>query len=127
MSDPIELPLDAEDRLADPPLVDSLHYERDPGGFSITFVPSAGEDPTHSVFIRTNSSEGKRVTALLHGIQQLVGDGVERVTHSGGGDYTLRLESGKVLSLSEESANESWASDVFNRLKQIADIARNRV
>jgi hypothetical protein len=123
MSDPMDLPLNSEDRLADPPLVDSLHYERDADGFSIIFVPSIGDDLTRSVFVPRDSTEGRLVSAYLYRIQQLIGNRVEKVVHSGGGDYTLRLATGQILRLCDEASNESWAPEVFNRLKQIADAA----
>jgi hypothetical protein len=123
MSDPIELNLDDEDRLAELPLVDSLHYEDGIGGISITFVPSTGDNATRTVFVRTDSAEGKRVSAFLYAIQQLLGQRVERVTHSGGGDYALRLASGTVLNLSDNSTVGNWAPDVFDRLKQVAETA----
>jgi hypothetical protein len=120
MSDPIDLPLDDDDRLAEPPLVDSLHYERGADGFSITFVPSVGDEPTRSIFIPRDSVEGRRVTTYFYRIQELVGNRVERVVHSGGGDYTLRLANGESRRLSGEAPDASWASEVFDRLKQIA-------
>ena len=123
MSDPIDLPLDEHDRLADPPLVDSLHYERDADGFSITFVPSIGEDPTRSIFVPRDSVEGRLVATYLYRIQQLIGNRVEKVVHGGGGNYTLRLSTGQTLRLSDEASNESWAPEVFDRLKQVAAAA----
>jgi hypothetical protein len=123
MVDPIDLPLDNDDPLVAPPLVDSLHYEREADGFSITFVPSIGDDATQTVFVPRDSPEGGRVSAFIYRIQQLIGNRVERVVHSGGGNYSLRLASGDVLRLSDEAPDEQWAPEVFNRLKQIADVA----
>jgi hypothetical protein len=121
MSDPIDLPIDDDDRLAALPLVDSLHYERGADGFAITFVPSVGEDATRSVFIPRDSTEGRRVTTCFYRIQELIGDRVERVVHGGGGDYTLRLANGEFRRLCDEALDAHWASEAFDRLKQIAD------
>jgi hypothetical protein len=123
MSDTIDLPLDDDDRLAEPPLVDSLHYERDADGFSIIFVPSIGEDLKRSVFVPRDSVEGRLVATYLYRVQQLIGHRVEKIVHSGGGNYTFRLANGQSLRLSDEAPDESWAPEVFNRLKQIADAA----
>jgi hypothetical protein len=123
MTDPIELPLDDDDRLAEPPLIDSLHYERDADGFSITFVPSQGRDPTRCVFIPRDSAEGRLVAAYLYRVQGLVGSHVLRVVHGGGGDYTLHLPDCTTLKLSEEKWDQGWAPEVFDRLKQIASVA----
>ncbi len=78
MSNPIDLPLDDDDRLAEPPLVDSLHYEREVDGFSIIFVPSVGEDPTHTIFIPRESPEGRQISAYLYRIQQLIGNRIRK-------------------------------------------------
>lgn len=120
MADPIELPLDENDRLADPPLLDSLHYERSADGFSVTFVPSVGNEATHSLFIPRDSVEGRQVSAYLYRVEDLVGSRVAKVVHRGGGDYTLHLVGGKVTTLSE---NAAWAAEVFDRLKQTASVA----
>ncbi|HEX4125313.1 MAG TPA: hypothetical protein VHY37_11350 [Tepidisphaeraceae bacterium] len=123
MVDPIEMPLDDDDPLAEPPLVDSLHYEREADGFSITFVPSNSVDATQTVFVPRDSPEGAQVSAYLYRIQQLIGNRIERVVHSGGGNYSLKLASGDVLRLSDGVPDEQWAQEVFDRLKQIADVA----
>src|SRR5438876_783784 len=123
MADPIHLPLDDDDRLADPPLVDSLHYERDADGFSITFVPSISEEPTRFVFIPRDSPEGRQVAAYLYRVQQLIGSHLEKVVHRGGGDYTFRIAGGATWSLSDQAANKTWVPEVFDRLKQTAQVA----
>jgi hypothetical protein len=123
MSDSINLSLDDDNRVAGPPLVDSLHYERDADEFSIIFVPSVGEDPTRSVFVPRDSAEGRLIATYLYRIRQLIGDRVERIVHGGGGNYTLRLATSQTLRLSDERPNESWAPEVSDRLKQIAEAA----
>ena len=123
MTAPIDLPLHDDGRLSEPPLVDSLHYERDADGFSITFVPSVGEDPTRFVFVARDSAEGRQVAAYLYRVQQLIGERVDRVVHGGGGNYSLRLAGGESLQLSDEAPGEQWVPEVFDRLKQIAAVA----
>jgi hypothetical protein len=123
MTDSIDLPLGNDDRLAEPPLLDSLHYEAEPDGFSIIFVPSMGEDATRSVFVPRDSTEGRRISALLYRIEPLIGDRLQKVVHGGGGDYSLRLAGGKLVRLSDEAPNGHWAPEVFDRLKQIANAA----
>lgn len=123
MADPIDTSLEDDDRLAEPPLVDSLHYERDADGFSITFIPSIGEDNTRSVFVARDSVDGRQVSAYVYRIQQLIGNRLEKVVHGGGGNYTLRLANGEILRISDEALDEQWAPEVFNRLKQIAEVA----
>lgn len=123
MADPLDLQIDARDRLYDPPLIDALHYERDPDGFSVTFVPSVGDDPTRHVFVRRDSAEGRQIAAYLYRIQDLIGKHVRRLTHSGGGDYVLHLADGQTLSLSDERPDEQWAPEVTDRISQIASVA----
>jgi hypothetical protein len=120
MTDPIELPLDDEDRLADPPLLDLLHYEESSSGYSVTFVPSCDDDPTHFVLICLDSVDGKQVSAYLDRIAELVGGRVTKVIHAGGGDYTLHLADGRITALSDGHA---WTMEVFDRLKQVANVA----
>jgi hypothetical protein len=123
MTNPIDPPLDDDDRLAEPPLVDLLHYERGTDGFSVTFVPSTGDEATRFVFVPRDSVEGRQIAAYLYRVQQLIGNRIEKVVHAGGGDYTLSLGGGAVLRLSDEACDEQWAPEVFDHVKQIAVVA----
>ncbi len=80
MSDPIQLPLDEDDRLAEPPLLDYFHEEPAAGGgYAITFVPrdTVSPLPTECVHIRksarTQKSDAHRVSIFLQRIEQLLG------------------------------------------------------
>jgi hypothetical protein len=121
MPDPIELPLD-DDRLAEPPLVDSLHYDQDADGFSMIFVPSTGDEEKQAVFVQRDSPEGRMIAAYLYRIQDLIEHRVQRVVHRGGGDYTFQIAGGGTLALSDEGDSQTWAPEVFDRLKQIAEV-----
>ncbi len=123
MAEAIKLTLDVDDRLAEPPLLDALHYEPEVDGFSITFVPSFGDDPTLHVFVRRESTEGRQVAAYLYRIQQLIHHRVEKVVHRGGGDYSLRLPDGTTMSFGDQTFDQNWVPEVFDRLKQTAEVA----
>jgi len=63
------------------------------------------------------------ISAYLYRIQALIGHRIQRVVHRGGGDYTLQLADCDALALSDEGDAQTWAPEVFDRLKQIAEVA----
>jgi hypothetical protein len=121
MSDPIDLPLDADDRLADPPLLDLFREDADEGVYVATFVPSddLSPEPTLSVRVDKESVEGRRIGASLDGISEICGSRLTLASHLGGGNYTIRLTDGRTASL--DTFDNSL--ELFDRLKQIAQDA----
>jgi hypothetical protein len=123
MSDPIEISLDDADRLAEPPLVDFLSDEPEDIHYHITFVPSdeVSVEPTESVTIIKQSSDGARITALLGDVSALCGAKLTRVSHGGGASYTLHLDDMRIVTLAD--LKNGTSIQVFDRLKQIAETA----
>jgi hypothetical protein len=127
MSDPIDLPLDSDDRLYDPPLVDSIYFDERKRGFAILFMPS--DDVSSSlkefVFIGEASEDYPRVSSFWQRIGELLSPGgqVERVVHCGGGNFIFHFadESYRELATLPDEAGRTEISD---RLKQIADAAQ---
>ena len=125
MSQPIDLPLDHDDRLAEPPLVDLLSYDARRGAWVVTFVPSddVSAEATEVVTVPQGTPEFRRISALLGRVAEAMAPGrrIEKVVHSGGGSYTVWLANGESLELAEASG--AIAHEVFDRIKQIADTA----
>jgi len=90
MPDPIELPLDAQDRLYDLPWVD--HAVRTADGFEIDFIPAddVSQDEKCSIRVPLDSFEGRRIAARFDQLEALTGRAkLHRITHGGGGDFSL--------------------------------------
>ncbi len=113
------------DLLIEPPLIDSLHYERDADGFSIALIPSSGEEATQTLFIPRDSSEGRNIAARLYRIQHLIGNRLEKITHLGGSDYTLRLAGGASQQISLDTPVQGSIPEVLHEFKQIAMTAES--
>lgn len=126
MSDAIDLPLDDDDRLYDPPLVDGLFFDERRRALVVTFVPSdeVSDSPTEVAVIGEGTPEFDRVMAFLNQVSALLTptDRVVRVVHAGGGNYALHTTSGAVVELADDAPNPSTL-EASDRLKQIADAA----
>jgi hypothetical protein len=125
LSEYIELPLDEHDRLADTPLLDSLRYESSPGGFSISFIPSneVSSEEKELIFVRGDSVEGRLLAPLYRRLQRLLQASVDRVIHSGGGNYTFIFSDGASRQLDDSTFNPKTAQWLFDTLKHMAHIA----
>lgn len=125
MSMPIEMPLDDDDRLADPPLLDSFHFEPGPEGFSVIFVPSDGvsSELKESIFLRADSVEGRLMAPLVQKIQRIIQSPVERIIHSGGGNYTFLLPNSVTRQLDDGVLSQHAVLQLFDVLKHMAQIA----
>ncbi|HSI35289.1 MAG: hypothetical protein ACAI43_21240 [Phycisphaerae bacterium] len=123
MSDPIDLPIDSEDRLYDPPLVDCAYRDPQRRGFAITFVPSddVSSAATEFVLVPDPSPEFTQIEALWAHVAQLLNPSaaLDRVVHGGGGDYSILLTDRSRLNL----ADSDNAAEISDRLKRIADLA----
>ena len=120
MTDPIKIPLDDDDRLADPPLLDLFREEPESDCYIATLVPSDdfSAEPTLPVRISKQSVEGRRIAILLARISAICGAALVLASHLGGGDYTLHLADGRIVTL--DGLTNSASVELFDRLKQIA-------
>jgi hypothetical protein len=120
MSNPIQLPLNGDDRLAEPPLLDLLNNDAAVASYAITFIPpdDLSHAPTENVSVDKKQPEGQRITALLARIGDLCNGPLEMIAHLGGGNYTIHLRNGTNITLDDLEGSKSV--EVFDRLKQIA-------
>jgi hypothetical protein len=126
MTDPIPLPLDDDDRLYEPPLVDSVRYDTGQQIYVIQFVPSddVSSDPAEMVVLAKEQKEFHRVDVLFGEIVRLMGGkAISHIVHAGGGSYTIHFSDGTHAELSDESSNET-VQEISDRLKQIAESAQ---
>ena len=124
MSEPINLPINADD-LYDPPLVDCIYIDQQKKGFAVTFVPSddASSALKEFVFIVETAPDHARVLTFWSRIQELIGGRIERIVHAGGGNYTIHFTDGSNKELAAIDDSEQ-AVEISDRLKQIADAAQ---
>ncbi len=122
---PIDLPLDDGDRLADPPLIDSFRIESSPVGFSIIFIPSdeVSSEEKESIFVRTDSTEGRLLLPLIQRMERVFKRPVGRILHSGGGNYTLTFADGTSLEIDDGSLDNKATQRLFDILKHMAQVA----
>lgn len=127
MSDGNDLPVDLDERLYEPPLVDLIYHDEQRQGFSITFVPSddASPAPTELVFVADDSPDYRRILTFWNRIQELTqgAEGIARIIHGGGGGYTFHFADGSHRAIADKAAFHD-AGEISDRLKQIADAAQ---
>ncbi len=123
MSDPI----DSDDRLYDPPLVDCIYFDLQRRGCAVTFVPSddASTAMTEFILIGEMSPDYTRIRTFWTRIEELLESQVklDRIIHAGGGDYTIHFTNGSTVELSAV-ADAGRSAEISDRLKQIADAAQ---
>jgi hypothetical protein len=127
MSQSIDLPLDDDDRLYEPPLVDSIRHDDERRGYVVQFVPSddISSEPTERIMLSEGDPEFHRMDVLFGEIGRLMGGDkiISRILHAGGGNYTIHFSEGTHTELANESPS-NVVHEVSDRLKQIADSAQ---
>jgi hypothetical protein len=125
MSDVIDLPLDDDDRLVEPPLLDLLYHDEAQDAYVVTFVPTdeVSQEATEVVRIRRDFPEYRRVDGFFKRVEELVGGGrrIVRIVHQGGGNFAFHFLDGSAIEMADR-ANEV-SQEASDRLKQIADAA----
>lgn len=123
MTDSTDLPVDPQDRLYEPPLVDQLSREAD--CFAIGFVPEDWVSAEEKCFVRVSAatSEGNRILTLISQIEERWGKGkIHRIVHGGGGDYTLSSADNDACAL--QDLEHKAAGEIADRLHQIAQASQ---
>ena len=119
MSDSANSPIDRDDDLFDPPLVDSIYFDDQKGAFSITFVPSddASTAMKESILISKSSPDYARVMTFWNRIQELTTaqSSIARIVHGGGGAYTFHFENGVAQELTATTDGKA-AVEIADRL-----------
>lgn len=127
MADAIPLPIDGDEHLVEPPIIDFLH--RDPARrvYVVTFVPEddVSRAETEVVEISENSYDGRRMVWQLEALARLwlPAARIERIAHSGGGDFEFHFEGGKIRSLSADSPNPDVTFQAYGCLQDMAKTA----
>ncbi|HLX62689.1 MAG TPA: hypothetical protein VKX17_15530 [Planctomycetota bacterium] len=121
------LPLEDEAHLVEPPIVDFLHHHPARRAYVVTFVPedSVSHAETEVVEIPDASGDGLRIKLQLDKLARLLNSRtrIERLTHSGGGNFEIRFEGGKTKSLSTSPSPDATFG-VYSSLQDIAMTAQ---
>ena len=97
MSEVIELSIDDDSgHLVEPPIVDSLVRDDGRAEWIVGFVPeeSVSKREKERVVLPYSSSDGRRVRLRVERLERLLGAKIDRIFHSGGGDFTFHTASG---------------------------------
>src|SRR5947207_5705284 len=104
MAEATPLPIEGDEHLVEPPIIDLLRRDTSFGVYVVTFVPEddVSQAETEMVEIPEGSPDGQRITWQLEDLAELWKPSarIERIVHSGGGDFTIHFEGGKIRSLS---------------------------
>lgn len=124
MNKSIPLPIEGYDHLVDPPIVDFLHHDLVRHAYVVTFVPddTVSHSETEVVEIPEYSSDGRRVAWQLEALANLWKPAlrIERIVHSGGGDFEFHFEGGKVRRLSADDRGPGFALQAYHCLTDMA-------
>jgi hypothetical protein len=127
MSDAVELPLNEDDQhIVDPPIIDFLHFDSARDAFAITFVPDDIVSPREKemIMVPRQSEDGRRVQLRLRELARIIGQPVDRVFHSGGGNFGFNLRDGSRYELRENAPSAAASQDIYVQLQDLGMIAQ---
>ena len=128
MKNVIPLPIDDDDNLVEPPIVDFLYHDPDRHAFIVTFVPedSVSASEKEGAEIPDRGSDGLRIGRQLKMLAQRLNCSkpIERIMHGGGGDFEFRLKGGEIIKLSGDSPDGHASMSAYGILQDIAMIAQ---
>jgi hypothetical protein len=126
MSDPIDIPLDGDAPLVDPPIVDHLYLNEDDDRYIITFIPQdrISRREKEMVVIPRDSEDGRRVALRLSELAKILGSPVVRLVHAGAGNFEFSLAGGKQVQLADQSGSSSTSQAVYDQLQDLGMIAQ---
>lgn len=126
MPEAIPLPLEPGVHLVEPPIVDFLYFDSAHNSYRVTFIPddqtSASEK--EDVEIKADTHEGFRIKWQLEALARLFGcNGIDRISHLGGGEFEFHVDHGKVVTLSGATPNSFTTANAHRSLQDIATTA----
>ncbi len=126
MSNIIEIDLDNPGHLFDPPFVDSLFRDVHHNAWTITFIPedSVSRREKELVTIAENSMDGQRISLRMRRVSKLMGFKVDRIVHSGGGNFSLLSSTGQAQDLADPKGSGELSMNIFQELADISMTAQ---
>lgn len=127
MTNAIPFSLDAEgDHLVEPPIVDAMNIDRTRGAWVVTFVPedSVSSREKETVTIPIASADGRRISLRLARLNTLLGMTIERLVHSGDGNFAFHSVDGRVLELAGPHGHVDLSMRSYVELSDIAMTAQ---
>jgi len=124
MAEAIPLQLDPKAHLVEPPIVDFVYLDPTRRAYVVTFVPEdrvSGAE-TEVVVVPENSSDGRRIALQLGWLASLWNQvaPIERIVHSGGGDFEFQFKGAPSRSLSDLCPSPEATHDAYRFLQDIA-------
>jgi len=124
MAKVIPLPIEGDKHLVEPPIIDFLHRDPVRRVYIVTFVSEdeVSRAETEVVEIAENSYDGRRLGWQLEALAQLWKPvlQIERIAHSGGGDFAFHFEGGKIRSLSTDSPSSDVTFQAYGCLQDMS-------
>ena len=124
MAKAIPLPVEGDDHLVEPPIIDFLHHDPVRHMYVVTFVPhdDVSRAETEVVEIPEDSDDGHTIAWQLEVLASLWGPSlrIQRIAHSGGGDFEFHLEDGTTRSLSADSQSSDVTFQAYGCLRYMS-------
>ena len=127
MVNTIDLPMNSDGgHLVDPPIVDSLHRDEIHDAWIVSFVPeeSISMREKEQVVVPFASSDGRRIRIGVQRIETFLGQPVDRVFHTGDGNFAFQTRQGKCVELSDAQGHLDWSLKAYIALQDIAMTAQ---
>lgn len=127
MSDHIQIPMENEEFPVEPPIVDLLYLNAKLDSYVVTFIPAdiASRQEKEVVKIQRESEDGRRVQLRVQAIEKVIGLGkIDRIFHSGDGDFGFVMNDGSQWSLSNPASDNSKSQDIYVQLQDLGMIAQ---
>jgi hypothetical protein len=128
VSDAIEIPLEGDDPLVEPPIVDFFYPDPVRRAYVINFVPEdrVSRSQTEVAEVSESGLEGRRIALQLDRLASLLGLAVpiEKIVFGGGGEFDLHFEGKVSRSLPADSPNPHVTHEAYRCLQDIAMTAQ---
>ena len=117
-----------DEHIVDPPIVDHLYVEPQNHRFVVTFIPEdvVSKECKEIVEIDPGSDDGRRVTLWLDQLGKLLGFAgpVQKLFHSGGGDFGFYGPGGAEASLSDSKLGPAVSQQAYVALQDLGQTAQ---
>lgn len=122
----IDIDLDDPGRLIDLPIVDALYFDKPHNAWAVTFLPedSVSSREKEIVTIAANSADGQRIALRLRRVSNAIGFPIERLIHSGGGNFTFAAVDGRTRELADGNGSADLAMRIYVELADISMTAQ---
>jgi hypothetical protein len=122
----LSLPVENRGHLVEPPIVDSLAWDEQRRAWVVSFVPEerVSRRQKELVVIPAASADAQRIRLRMQRLESLLGTRIERLFHSGDGNFTFHTRDGHPIELASPHGQIDLSLKAYVELTDIAMTAQ---